>query len=451
MMSCNPATGRQSDVPGLDAGGGRAAHGASLAAIAPCGAVWPGSRALGLLLVSSLGLLAACTTTPLPRSGNNTGLPPVAGSATAPAVAGAPPMPAANSGRGGYYQDDGPGDNPPPNLLQTPDAEPKVEPISKTTSRSYTVFGKTYTPINDDRPFKQRGIGSWYGKKFHGQRTASGERYDMYKMTAAHPTLPIPSYARVTSLDSGKSVIVRINDRGPFHATRITDLSYTAALKLGLLGKGSHEVEIERLLPDEIARIQRQQHSGAAAVAVSPVSVPAAVPAVITAAAPSSLNPQADKLLSSGPVQAGKKSAASPVSISNDVVANTIAAVETGSVSMPPASEVSAMENSRAGVSASYAPAATAMAAPAGQTEVATEAKSGIYLQLGAYSQANNAESMRMKLASNWQAPWPALQVVQAGSVYRLYSGPFDSRAQAQDVAERMQNDGLGKALVVQR
>ena len=97
----------------------------------------------------------------------------------------------AGSGRGGYYKDDGPGDNPPANLRDVPDAEVRNEPYSTRSNRPYVVFGKTYTPITDNEPFKQKGTGTWYGKKFHGQRTSSGEIYDMYKMTAAHPTLPI--------------------------------------------------------------------------------------------------------------------------------------------------------------------------------------------------------------------------------------------------------------------
>ncbi|WP_314443097.1 septal ring lytic transglycosylase RlpA family protein [Massilia timonae] len=163
----------------------------------------------------------------------------------------APQLPAAKSGRGGYYKDDGPGDDIPDGLLEVPDAVVKAEPFNKWTSRPYTVLGKTYTPLGNDEPYSARGVSTWYGVKFHGQRTASGELYDMYKMTAAHPTLPIPSYVRVTSLDTGNSVVVRINDRGPFHSSRIIDVSYTAALKLGLLGKGSHEVEIERLFPGD--------------------------------------------------------------------------------------------------------------------------------------------------------------------------------------------------------
>ena len=161
-------------------------------------------------------------------------------------------------GRGAYYQDDGPGDQTPEGLMSVPDAIPKIEPFAKGPSKPYTVFDKTYTPITDYRPFIQRGVGSWYGKKFHGQRTASGEIYDMYKMTAAHPILPIPSYARVTNIRNGKQVIVRVNDRGPFLASRIIDLSYTAAYKLGYANDGSAELQVERLLPDEIARMTAQ-------------------------------------------------------------------------------------------------------------------------------------------------------------------------------------------------
>lgn len=160
-----------------------------------------------------------------------------------------PELPAAGSGRGGYYMDDGPGDNPPDGLHEVPDAEVRDEPILSRGNRPYVVFGKTYVPMKADAEFSQRGVASWYGKKFHGQKTSIGEIYDMYKMTAAHPTLPIPSYVRVRSLVSGKSVVVRVNDRGPFHASRIIDLSYAAALRIGLLGAGSHEVEIERLFP----------------------------------------------------------------------------------------------------------------------------------------------------------------------------------------------------------
>jgi len=206
-----------------------------------------GSVAIMATVIAVAALATGCSTT-----GEHKSLNPLPWPNKPKAKLGkAPQLPAANSGRGGYYKDDGPGDDIPDGLLDTPDAVVRAEPYNKWTSRPYTVLGKTYTPLGNDERFSQRGVSTWYGKKFHGQRTASGELYDMYKMTAAHPTLPIPSYVRVTSLESGNSVVVRVNDRGPFHSSRVIDVSYTAALKLGLLGAGSHEVQVERLFPGD--------------------------------------------------------------------------------------------------------------------------------------------------------------------------------------------------------
>lgn len=149
----------------------------------------------------------------------------------------------------GYYLDDGPGDNPPANLDSLPDAQPRVEPLNKYANRPYTVLGKNYVPETRLVTYKARGNASWYGRKFQGKKTSSGEPYDMYAMTAAHPILPIPSYARVTSLRNNKSVVVRINDRGPFYSGRIIDLSYAAAHKLGIAAQGSGMVEVQSVLP----------------------------------------------------------------------------------------------------------------------------------------------------------------------------------------------------------
>ena len=153
--------------------------------------------------------------------------------------------------KGGYYKDDGPPARAPANLDAIADAQPRLEPLHRYANRPYTVFGKDYRPLTSLQPFRQRGRASWYGKRFHGNKTSSGEVYDMYKMTAAHPTLPIPSYARVTNLANGRSVVVRINDRGPFHAGRIIDLSYAAAYRLGYIAAGSAQVEVEAIIPDE--------------------------------------------------------------------------------------------------------------------------------------------------------------------------------------------------------
>lgn len=152
---------------------------------------------------------------------------------------------------GGFYKDDGPADDIPDGLDDIPDAEPKWEPLHKPATKPYVVLGKEYVPNTAIKSYKARGIASWYGKKFHGQKTSIGQPYDMFAMTAAHPTLALPSYVRVTQIQTGKSVIVRVTDRGPFHADRIIDLSYTAAYKLGLINGGSGQVEVEAIVPGE--------------------------------------------------------------------------------------------------------------------------------------------------------------------------------------------------------
>jgi rare lipoprotein A len=148
---------------------------------------------------------------------------------------------------GGYYKDDGPGDSA--RLASIPDANPRAEPLHRFANRPYEAMGRKYVPLTQVGIYKQRGTASWYGKRFHGSPTSSGEKYDMYKMSAAHPILPIPSYARVTNLANGRSVVVRVNDRGPFHSGRSIDLSYAAAWKLGYLAQGSARVEIEQIVP----------------------------------------------------------------------------------------------------------------------------------------------------------------------------------------------------------
>ncbi len=131
-----------------------------------------------------------------------------------------------------------------------PDAVPRAEPRSRGgNSPSYVVNGRRYYTMKSSRGYRERGIASWYGTKFHGRKTANGERYDMYAMTAAHKELPIPSYVRVTNLRNGRSAVVRVNDRGPFHNNRIIDLSYAAATKLGILGEGTGLVEVVALQP----------------------------------------------------------------------------------------------------------------------------------------------------------------------------------------------------------
>ncbi|HWT73049.1 MAG TPA: septal ring lytic transglycosylase RlpA family protein [Oxalicibacterium sp.] len=336
-------------------------------------------RVLSILFL--LGL-AACSSVP-----NNTA--PVEGAPKASSKSSYPALPAAGSGRGGYYLDDGPGDNIPDGLESVPDPVPKIEPYAKRGNSPYVVFGTRYVPITDDRPYKQRGYGSWYGKKFHGQKTSSGELYDMYKMTAASPVLPIPSYARVTNLSNGKQVIVRVNDRGPFRSNRIIDLSYTAALKLGYIGHGSAQLEVERLLPADIEEILAARDKGA------PVTAQAADNATAPAAV---VVPSVDVT----PLDAGLMPAA-------------------------------------ATAPAAPAPSAAAARAP------------GFYLQFGAYSQMASAEAVRARLAQDLGGALPQVRIEPSSNLYRVYSGPFASREEAAAAALQVQQSGASKPFIVQR
>ena len=165
--------------------------------------------------------------------------PPPPPKAEAPAPKPPPIRPLNRRGSGKFFRDDGPGDRPAAQLVGVPDAVPRREAVSVSANQPYNVFGRRYVPMTRLAPFRQRGVASWYGRKFHGRPTATGETYDMYAMTAAHPTLPLPCFVRVTHVANGRSVIVRVNDRGPFLNGRAIDLSYTAAVKLGYSPLGS--------------------------------------------------------------------------------------------------------------------------------------------------------------------------------------------------------------------
>jgi len=225
-------------------------------------------RRLSLAAVALL--VAACGSAP-PRP------------STAPTAPLAPPPSA-----GKYYLDDGPGMNPPANLDAIPDAVPRVESLHRAANRPYAVFGREYVPATSLRPYHERGVASWYGRKFHGQKTSTGEPYDMYAMTAAHPTLPLPSYARVTSVASGKSVIVRVNDRGPFLHDRIIDLSFAAAHRIGIAQNGSGEVDVQAILPATIAQSPLASQPPLPLVADAPAIDRPLAPSDTVALAPSS-------------------------------------------------------------------------------------------------------------------------------------------------------------------
>jgi rare lipoprotein A len=172
---------------------------------------------------------------------------------------------------GGYYLDDGPGDNPPANLDAIPDAVPRVEALLPRANKPYMALGNSYTPMTEFQPYKKRGVASWYGKRYHGNKTSAGEVYDMYGMTGAHTILPIPSYVRVTNPANQKTVIVRINDRGPFHNDRLIDLSYAASYRLGLAGKGSGIVDVEAIDARKFLQSLQPNLADNSAVVVEPL------------------------------------------------------------------------------------------------------------------------------------------------------------------------------------
>lgn len=237
--------------------------------------VWQAAACVAALLIGG------CAVEPVPS------LPPYRAPVRTPVPADSPALPPAPASE----KDRPPAAGEiPANVHDIPDAVP--EPVERSrygNPESYEVFGKRYDVMADARGFKERGHASWYGKKFHGRRTSSGEKYDMFAMSAAHKTLPIPTFARVTNLSNGKSVVVRVNDRGPFHEGRIVDLSYTAAAKLDLIAHGSAEVELEvvdasgNALPPPAATVATAPAPVAAASTPTPaapvVSIPAPVPA----------------------------------------------------------------------------------------------------------------------------------------------------------------------------
>ena len=227
-----------------------------------------------LLLLLSLFLAACGAQAPRPVEGRGEAQPAAVPPAPTFKSEGKKPVSVIKYS-GGFYKDDGPGEKQPDDIDAIPDAVPRAEQLHRFANNPYSVLGRDYVPLRFIQPYKARGIGSWYGRKFHGQKTSSGEPYDMYGMTAAHPTLPIPSYVRVSNPANGKSVVVRVNDRGPFHSGRVIDLSWTAAYKLGYIGEGSTMVEVESLLPGQTLAAAPAPTSGTpphAAAAEDPIA-----------------------------------------------------------------------------------------------------------------------------------------------------------------------------------
>jgi len=318
---------------------------------------------------------------------------------------------------GGGIGRDGADVNPPSGLGQVPDAEPRIESIrgSGGTSKPYVVLGRSYVPITDDRPWRETGLASWYGRKFHAQTTANGEPYDMYAMTAAHKTLPLPSYVRVRNPANGREVIVRVNDRGPFHEDRIIDLSYTAAYKLDLL-RGVAPVEIERITNADIraGTWRRGDTALAQAAAVPPVS-PAAAPMV-----------------------AASDAVAVPAALTSPVVAVPRTEVRELAALPPLPSQPPTAAPAQAAADESP-PASPAMAT------------SGFWVQLGAFSQRDGVERFQQQVARSLPAVAGALNVFAERGTYRLQAGPYASRDQARDMAEQVRNGLQLVPMIVER
>lgn len=278
--------------------------------------------------------------------------------------------------------DDGPEANPPANLDAVPDAVPRIEPLARGPNNPYSVFGQRYVPDTSGQPYRAQGPASWYGKKYHGKPTSNGERYDMYGMTAAHPTLPIPSYVRVTRVATGKTVVLRINDRGPFLGGRVIDLSYVAAHKLGVLSPGSADVIVERIMPEQIA-------NGTALASNAPPARP-------------------------------------------------ISSATTTPTSLPPPPTTPAAQSN-----ASAAPAVATLPLAAAPPASATPAAAGsVYLQLGAFSDPARAQAIAARAAA--QVPNQAGVSVNvelgAGNLHRVRVGPFSSTEAATQAAAPLES-----------
>ena len=326
----------------------------------------PGHRQLrvataALATLAALAALAGCSSTPL---------------RPADPARPAPGPPQAGLRAGMDPNRDGPGANPPPGLLQVADAEPRLELVRPGgANKPYETLGQAYLPLTGDPPLLERGLATWYGRKFHGRTTANGETYNMYAMTAAHKTLPLPSYARVRNPSNGREVVVRVNDRGPFHSDRVIDLSYTAALKLGVLG-GAAPVEIERITYEAIRAGTWRTPANLASMAVG---APAAAPKPVALPAPA-------------PIPA--------------------AAVPEAALALPAEAQATA--------------------------QPAAKAARGFWLQLGAFAQRDGALGFQQRVAGEvaWLAP--LLTIFSEHKLHRLQAGPYASRSDARQAADRL-------------
>lgn len=334
------------------------------------------------------------------------------------------------SGAARYPERDGPEDDPPPNLMAVPDAQPRLEVVRVGgPNKPYEVLGRSYVPALGDPPMVERGLASWYGRKFHGRPTATGERYDMYAMTAAHPTMPLPSYARVRNPANGREVVVRVNDRGPFHSGRVIDLSYTAALKLGLL-KGVATVEVERITQGAIRSASWRRPEAAD---------PALASASDTPAAPGLTSPSSAPVPSAAAI--GEATAVAPTAAPWATLVAPVAGRAPAAVTAPDPLVLAAAQGSRA-----------PPAPPDAAVRPEADARPDYWLQLGAFSLADGAVSFRQQVAQRLDWLAPLLTVFSDARLHRLQAGPYASRGEAMAAAKRLRQDlQLLPALVERR
>ncbi len=328
----------------------------------------------------------------------------------------------------GYYDKDGPPQSVPIDLAQIADAVPRDEPLMRRTNQPYQVFGVTYTPMTERQPLKQRGIASWYGKQFHSRKTSSGEVYDMLAMTAAHPTLPIPSYVRVTNLKNNRQAVVRVNDRGPFLQNRLIDLSYAAAAKLGYTEQGHTNVEIEVLLPGDAVLAAPM-----VATAKTPNAAPVitAIAPVPTVTAPTSLVVTNTAVSGSAAISALTTVAAAPAALAASSVADPVSdlVIKNETVSNPstPAPEKSLSIESSVTVKP---------ATPTSSASVAVATQKNIYLQIAAFSSMEVADSFADRIGRALPGWAAAVGVKHEAGLSKVRIGPYSDKLAAASAAE---------------
>ena len=347
------------------------------------------------------------------------------------------------SGGGGYYKDDGPpsGFFAGSDFSNLPNATPKYEAPHRGANKPYVVGGKRYVPVTGDQPMTQRGTASWYGKKFHGRKTSTGETYNMYAMTAAHKTMELPSYAKVTNLKNGRSVIVRVNDRGPFVDNRIIDLSYAAASKLGYVKNGTAPVKVERIRMADIKSGRLPGTSGGliqliddSKIAENSADIVAIASVIGTAASVAkTIKEKRDEQNSVQSQPTTQTQPASPGVI-------TLEPSNTTSLTLTEASE-----DLSGAVNLTEAAQNEMVSTEVDLSSVATQTSSGFWsVQAGAFGSEENARNYANTLQSQIGQ---IVTVQQDGNLYRVLIGEFSSKDEASDQALKMGNL-LGKKLV---